>query len=109
MDVQIKRAAVRQAFDLGIGTDKADTYKVLEMFVRQSAICTHELGTRRYGAYVLGFNRDGALTGVYRANPHEIVCNDCFGTGTHKVWEHIPGGDRLISIPCQSCAVVFDK
>ena len=103
--------ALDQAVEQGLIEDKHDI-DIISSFVEQAALCTHELGNRRYGSFIFLVADSGV---VQMVNATEPVCPDCKGTrrqATFEPCEFCEGdgcrhcgnvGGFSTSIRCQTC------
>ena len=103
--------ALDQAVDLGLVEEKADI-DILTEYVERAALCTHELGNRRYGSFIFLVTDSGLIQMI---NAIEDVCRDCKGTrrqATFEPCEYCEGdgcrhcgnvGGFTTTIRCQTC------
>lgn len=110
-ELRVSPFALDQAVALGLIPEKHDI-DIMVSYVMRSAICTHELGNRRYGSFVFLVTDTGL---VQMVNAIEDVCLDCKGTrrqATFEPCEFCEGdgcrhcsnaGGFSTSITCQTC------
>lgn len=90
-----------------VGDTDDERTDLLEDWVTLAAICTHEEGNLRYGAFIMRYDYDDhAVTNVWLDSPLNDWCRMCFDTKMVLV-DDIEEGSKMIQ--CQQCKGVENE